>query len=167
MLLISDKAGFSLTELVMVIAIIGILLSVVTLNFNQWTNKAHIERGIRELHSDLNTARMDSIFRKNRHSLVINDTATGYVLKRYSSANESRTTGGTVLFTKSGKYQYAYKDGDPAADRIFEFDIRGFTSDWDTIRINPTGSGAAFDCVTVSATRSNLGQMTGGNCVQK
>lgn len=147
--------------------IMGILLAVVGLNFNQWTTKSQIERNIRELHADLNTARMNSIYQKKRHSLVINATATGYAFKRYSSDNESRTTGGTELFKKSSPYQYAKAGGSSIADRIFEFDVRGFTSDIDIIKINRTGSGAAFDCVVVSATRTNLGQMTGGSCVQK
>lgn len=163
----SDQAGFSLTELIIVMVIMGILLAVVGLNFNQWTTKSQIERNIRELHADLNTARMNSIYQKKEHRLVINSAATGYVLKRYSSENENKTSGGTELFSKSAPYQYAKASGATIVDRKFDFDVRGFTSDLDTIKINRTGSGAAFDCVVVSATRTNLGQMTGGSCVQK
>jgi len=163
----SDHAGFTLIELVTVMVVLGILLAIVTHDFGQWSTKAQIEKNIRELNIDLNTARMNSIYQKKEHRLVFNSTATGYVLRRYSSENESKTSGGTELFSKSGSYQYAKANGASIADRKFDFDIRGFTFDLDTIKINRTGSGATFDCVVVSTTRTNIGLMTGGSCVQK
>lgn len=161
------KNGFTLVELIIVIAITAALLSVATLSFNNMQRKANTERYIRELFSDLNTARSDSIFRKNRHSIVINAAANGYAFRRYSSENENRTSGGTVIARKDMPLTLSYGDGTSVAGEIFQFDIRGFTSDLGTIRINPVGSEAAVDCVVVAASRTNLGKIEGANCVQK
>jgi prepilin-type N-terminal cleavage/methylation domain-containing protein len=163
-------SGFSLVELIVVILIIGVLLSIGGINFRDWVQKSQIERQAREMLADLNSARSESIFRKKRHSIVMNSTATGYVLKRYSSENESRTTGGTVLSSKTNSYQYAKESGSSAADLIIQFDILGFAatpSDLNTLRVNPIYSGAAFDCLVISNSRTNIGKMESGSCVQK
>lgn len=168
-----SHSGFSIVELVVVIAIIAILLSIVTINFSQWTRKAQIERQTRELLVDLNTARSESIYRKKQHAIIINPTATGYILRRYSSVNESRTSAtpaSEILFNKAVSYQFSKGNGSSIADNILQFDVTGFTStpaDNNTIRVNPTNSGAAFDCLVISNSRINIGQMTGGSCVQK
>lgn len=164
---LDQEKGFSLVELIVIMVIVGLLSAIVALNFNEWTRKAQIEKTTRELYSDLNSVRTESIFRKQLHSLIIDSNATGYVLKRYSSINESKSSGGTVYMTKPGTYVLSKEGGSSAVGRIFQFDTRGFTADLDTIRINPINSGAVFDCVVVSSTRTNLGKMEGGACVQK
>ncbi len=164
-----SSTGFSLIELMVVIAIIAILLSLATLNFNQWQRKSQIERQTRELMADLNTARTESIYRKQSHALIMNTDGLGYILRRYSSPDEKRTSTvqpAEIILNKGVHYQFTKGSGSSIGDRIFQFDITGFTNDWDTIRVNPVGSGAAFDCVVVSASRINIGQMSGGTCVQ-
>jgi type II secretion system protein H len=167
-----NQRGFTLIEQIVVLGIMGILLSIVAINFNAWLRKSQIEKQTREFNSDLNTARTESVFRKRRHSIVMNGTAKGYAFKRYSSENESLTTGGTDLFTKSTSYQFSTEDGSSAANQFLAFDIRGFAitdSDLVTIRINPVNSGAAFDCVFIDIARSRIkiGKMEGASCVQK
>jgi type II secretion system protein H len=172
----SKTAGFSLIELVVAMAIVGVLFTIVTLNFTSMNRKAKIEQTARELAADLNLARSDSIFRGKRHSIVVNATATGYVFRRYSSLDEVRastapnpatTAGYGILLARNLSYGLAKQAGTSIADRIFEFDRNGFTDDLDTIRVNPVGSGAAFDCVVVSRSRTNIGRMEGGSCVQR
>ena len=174
----SKTAGFSLVELIVVMAIIGILFSILTLNFNSMNRKAKIEQIARELVADLNMARSESIFRGKPHSLVINPTATGYIFRRYSSLDEDRSSTAPnpatattppygVIMTKNVSYGLTQGAGTPFTDPIFMFDRNGFTTDLNTIRVNLVDSGAAFDCVVVSASRTNIGRMEGGSCVQK
>jgi prepilin-type N-terminal cleavage/methylation domain-containing protein len=168
-----SQTGFSIVELVTVIAIISILLTIVTLNYNQWQKKSQIERQTRELMADLNMARSESIYRKKQHAIIMSADAKGYILRRYSSADEKRITStpaAEIVVTKKVNYLFSKENGNSIADSIFQFDITGFTAtpaDNDTIRVNPTMSGAAFDCVVVSNSRINIGQMSsGGSCVQ-
>lgn len=164
----SDRRGFSLVELVVVLAIFGTLLAIVSLNFSQMSKKAQVEALARELLIDFNTARLDSIYRKNRHSIVMNTDGSGYVMKRYSSADEANSAGTSIL-TKNSSYPLTKANGSNfvVGDRTFMFDTRGFTSDLNTIKVNFANSGAAFDCIVVSAGRTNIGQMSGGSCVEK
>lgn len=165
-----NQRGFTLLELIVVLAVMGILLSIAAINFSNWMRKAQIEKQTREFISDLNTARSESIFRKKRHSIVLNGAATGYTFRRYSSQDEDRSTGGTDILTKTASYQFSKEDGSSAASRTFLFDTRGFAatiSDTGTIRVNPVNSGAAFDCVVIATSRTNIGKMVGGSCVQQ
>ncbi len=157
--------GFSLVELIVVVAIIATLLTIATLDFNAWTRRAQVERQTRELFGDLNQARTDSFFMKKRHKVVMQPK--GYTFSRFSSLDESRMTGGTPLFTKALTFEMTKENGASIANRIFEFDIRGFTNDLDTIRVNPSGTSAQVDCIVVHYGRTNLGKMENNACVLK
>lgn len=159
-----NNKGFSLIELLVIILIMGTLMSIVTLDFNSMQRKAQIERQTRELFADLNQARIDSQHRKLRHSIVMQPDS--YTFRRYSSENESRNAG-TIVSTRPLSYQITKRTGASAADDITEYDIRGFTNDNDTFRINPVGTAAQVDCIVVSVGRTNLGKMEGTTCVVK
>ncbi len=157
----NDK-GFSLVELLVVIAIMGVLITIATLDFNAWQKKTQIERETRELFADLNQARIDSFHTKKRHSIVMQPIS--YTFRSYSSENEDRFAGTTVL-TKNVSFQITKASGSSAADDVTEFDIRGFTNDNDTFRINPVGTAAQVDCIVIATGRTNLGKMQNGSCV--
>jgi len=159
----NDKA-FSLVELVVVIAIMGTLMTIVTLNFNDWQRKAQIERQTRELFADLNQARIDSLQSKKRHSIVMQPNS--YIFKRYSSENEDRDAG-TAVLTRNVSYQITKETGSSITNEVTEFDIRGFTNDNGTFRINPVGTSALVDCILISVGRTNLGKMENDLCIAK
>jgi prepilin-type N-terminal cleavage/methylation domain-containing protein len=161
---IMKEKGFSLVELVVVIAIMGTLMTIATLNFNAWQKKTQIERQTREMFADINQARIDSFHRKLRHSIVMQPNS--YTFRRYSSENESRSAGTTVQ-TKNVSYQITKESGSTFTDDITEFDIRGFTNDNDIFRINPADSAAQVDCIVITTGRTNLGKMENESCVIK
>lgn len=162
-----NNRGFSLIELVVVISIIGILSSVAVMSFSSWMRKAQIEGQTREMLAEFNAARSESVFRKKRHAIILQPSS--FIIKRYSSADESRTGDTTrgVILTKQLAYSISRVSGSSLADRIIEFDIRGFTNDWDTICVNPFYSGAQYDCIAISGGRVNIGKVEGADCVQK
>jgi len=164
------NGGFTLTELIIVMVIMGLLLSIASLNFHDWQIKSQIERQTRELYTDINTARTESIYRKLTHRITFQPGS--YVLKRYSSENEP-STAGTVLLTKNLSYQLTLDDGGLVTDKFIEFNMRGlisgtnFTSQNPTIRVNPVGTAAMFDCLIIDVARTNMGKMENGSCVSK
>ena len=152
------KAGFSLIELVVIIAIISILLTIATLNFSAWQRKAQIESKTREICDSLNEARLNSMYMKQRHRITFQQNS--YVLKRY--ANDDDATG-TDIYTRQTSYNLSLASGASIADIFFEFDIRGLTTDLNTIYINPVASGAVSDCIVIHNARTNMGQGTDAN----
>jgi len=162
------STGFSLIELLVVIVIMGILATMGTLNFNSWQQKVQIERQTRELFADLNQARVDSIHRKQRHSIIMQPSS--YTFRRYSSENENRSSAivdQTLVQTRNVSYQISKGDGSTVVNEITEFDIRGFTNDNGTFRINPVGTEAHFDCIIIAIGRTNMGKMENGTCIPK
>lgn len=157
-----NKHGFSLIELIVTMAIIGILLGVAGINFFDWQRKSQIERQTRELHTDLNSARMESVFRKARHRVTFQPSS--YILRRYSSDNEAYTAG-TIINTRNVTYQLTRETGGDISDVSVEFDARGlltganFSSSNLVLRVNPVASGASFDCLIIHVARTNMGKM--------
>lgn len=159
-----SEKGFSLVELVIVIAIIGILLSIGTIAFNDWTKKYNIEKQTKELFSVINDARLRSIHSKKRHGIVLNPSQ--YVMRNYSSENENRLAGRTIL-TKTVQYPLMKNSGGGTlAGDLFIFDTRGFIDNGVgiTILVNPANSGAAQDCIVLSEGRTNMGKLSNGVC---
>lgn len=159
------QAGFSIVELVVVIAILGILMTIGTLNFHQWQVKNNIDRQTRELYTDINTARLNAIHTKKRHSVVFNPTS--YVLKNYSSDDES-SSAGRILSTKPVSYQLTKITSGVSQALTGEniiYDARGFIYDGFglTVAVNPGNSGA-YDCIVLSEGRTSMGKMTNGTC---
>jgi len=185
----SKMTGFSLVELIVTMAIAGIIMAIVALNYNVMNRKARIEQTARELVADLNLVRSESIFKGRRHSIVINTATRNYAFRRYSSLDEPvasvapnpptpTTPPYGIFLTKTTNYQLAQENGAPLVNMSLLFNRNGYYIDPVTfipiaegnefkIRVIPVDSDAAFDCVVISATRTNIGKMEGGACVQK
>ena len=88
--------GFSLTELLIVIAIIGTLTAMATLNFHYFLEKAAIEGQMRTMYTDLMAIRSQALFEKRDRA--INITATTF------SAYSSRTATGTPVMERSLRF---------------------------------------------------------------
>lgn len=75
------EAGFSLVELIVIMAIIGILLAIVTMNFSSMNRKSNVESQVKRMHSDLITIRAEALFQKRERAVTI----TGSSFSIYSS----------------------------------------------------------------------------------
>ncbi|MEW6079311.1 MAG: GspH/FimT family pseudopilin [Thermodesulfobacteriota bacterium] len=86
-----NKSGFSLMELMVVIAIIGIVSALTVPNLITWRNNAQLSRGARQIYSDLQDARKIAI--KNNTVITVN----------FDAGSESYTIlrGGSVLATRN------------------------------------------------------------------
>lgn len=157
--------GFAITELIIVLVVLGILLAIGTLNFNGWLKRYQTEAQTREMHSDISNFRLSAMQQKKRSVVILGGSQ--YIFKTYSSAGEP-ITAGVQVFSKPTKYEVrklvgaSYNVLDPTGatpDRI-EFDERGLTNNIITLVMLPVQLNAGDGCLLVHTARTNIGRMT-------
>jgi prepilin-type N-terminal cleavage/methylation domain-containing protein len=161
--------GFSLVEVLVVVAVIATLLCIATLDFNSWMKKYQTERQTREMYSDIMQLRLSAIQTKQRCAMFLGPRQ--YIFKTYSSEAENVLAGGTPRTPNSSKslnYEIRQKATsgfnvfDIASDHI-EFDSRGFTNNPMTIVVLPVRYNGGDNCILVSTGRTNIGRMEDAN----
>jgi len=164
------NSGFSLIELMVVVAIIGIVLGISTLNFHSWQVKSKIEAQTREMYTDITEARTNAFTQKKAFGIVFQPTS--YVMKSYSSEVEySNSTNavdnGIVVASKSLKYSLTTSTGGDISNTPILFDTTGFTTGWVsvlTVFVNPVTEPAALNCLVIYKSRANMGKINGTTC---
>lgn len=146
-----NKLGFSLVELLIVIALISILSAVGTFQFSQYSRKSEIEGQTRKLYGDLMELRGKAMFEKTSRGVRM--TSTSYSI--YSSA----AMAGIPLETKTLKAPIQRNSTEDIM-----FDTRGITTNKMTVCTTESNS-ASVDSIVVSSTRIQLGKLKEGtNC---
>lgn len=153
------ESGFSIVELVVVIGIIGILLSIVSLNFNQWMIKNSVEAQVRLMATDFSQLRVKAFTQKKRHSITVNNL--DYVFKSYSSDNENLTSGGTKISpAQTVNFPLKSNSSTDYTGTVFEVDGRGMLvgTFGGTIYLDYQNTTASVDCLTLGIIRINPGK---------
>lgn len=142
------QAGFSIIEMVVVLAIVGTLAVLATLQFNTYMRKSQMQSQIQMLYSDLNRVRSQALFSRRPRSVTM--TANQYAL--YSS---SVVTVNPVE-RKALKYPMALNNG-----AQLDFDERGLLANVTSASaciLLPTSQDAAIDSLVLSQTRILIGK---------
>lgn len=145
------ESGFSLIELLVIIVVMGTLLAIGTLQFNQYNRKANIEGQVRTMYADLTKARSEALLQKKNRSF----TVTGTEFTIYSSV----TAVGTPIRQTTFKYPVAIDN-----TTTISFNSQGMASATKTVCVDPAGNPAYIDSIVITETMIQLGKWDGGNC---
>ena len=151
-----NSRGFSLVELVVVIAIAAALTAIATLNFNEYSRKAAMEGQMRMICSDMLELRQKALYEKVPRAVKI--TATHFFM--YPGAS----TTAPPIVDRELKYPVVLSGG--GTEQVLVFDSFG-VSDVESFAacIDPNNNPAYVDSVVASHTTIRTGKQ-GASCVE-
>jgi prepilin-type N-terminal cleavage/methylation domain-containing protein len=170
--------GFTLIELVLVLAIIGTLLAIAGISGTAMLNKYRVESQTKQMYADLMNARVGALSKNRKY--FVTPTATQYTI--YEDTNPGPDGDGVLQAASDNRVMQVILNGTyavtmtPAASVVntINFDQRGLVS-WSlgivsvptvtqqTIRVT-NSYGAAYDCIDISPMKIRMGSWNGAGC---
>ena len=152
------RNGFTLIEVMVVVAIIGLLLSIASLKFSSMSLKGHIEKQTRDLYTDLMTIRSDALFQKKTRRVVI--SATGFSV--YSSTVDTVGPISTKTFTYAVTTAPAALKIDVGSNGVATFN--GNSTNLNAVVCTQQANEASVDSIAMTQTQVQIGQQNSSGC---
>ena len=165
---LKNTRGVSLTELLIVVAIFGILVIALGFSYQGWMGAYKVESQIKQFYVDMMNARTLSMQTNRVHS--INMTTTEYNM--FEDLNGDGAAESAIWSTSRSKTGSAAGaaafEHDFNAAATYAFTTRGIANNTGTVCINADVD-SDYDCMEISATRIVMGKLTtrmadGGAC---
>jgi prepilin-type N-terminal cleavage/methylation domain-containing protein len=160
-----QNKGFSLIELVVVIAIVSILVVALGFQYAGWQARYKVESQVKEVYSDLMTARMKAMQMNRFYRVVI----AGNTYRVEQATDEAGTS-----FAPAPGWTTAVKQLDyPVSwSSVVVMDNRGFIDApagvWSTAGVSiwftSRGADADYDCINLRPTSINMGKWGTSSC---
>lgn len=168
----THAGGFSLLELIVVVAIISTLIGIAALASRPWMDKYKVESQIRTMHADLLQARMKAMEKNKQYFMLV--TASSYQV--VEDTNENGTVDAAPADTygeaKPLVYQVVASPGSLPVPVTIIIDTRGIvsaagmiTTAW--IQFDTKSTTPEYDCLQMYPTRINVGKMIGASCAPR
>jgi prepilin-type N-terminal cleavage/methylation domain-containing protein len=161
------RGGFTIVEIMIVIAILGILVVLAVGDFGGMNEKYKVEAETKQFYADLMDARGRAMQRNRWFFVQITATPSGYATYEdrplpdgdgaFDNTADAKVSSVAVRHTISTNL---------AGGNVFGFNRNGIANDTGTIRFVSTVQ-PDYDCITILSTRIKMGQYVGGVCVEK
>lgn len=109
---LEHEKGFTLIEMLMAIAIVGIILATAAPNFSKWKEKHQIDGQAQKVYFDLLLARTTAVKTNNNVLVTFNTTAETYTVHDDTDSNGTQDAGEAVkTVTLEEDIQFAFNTG--------------------------------------------------------
>lgn len=144
------NGGFTLVEMIVVMALLALLMTISTLQFNRYVKKSGIESQMKTMHAEIMKVRSRSLLERSSRSFGV----TANDLLTYSAPD-----GGGAVAHNALKYPVVSD-----TSIVINFNSMGVASTSMTICIAETGNDAAVDSIRVTPTMVQMGKRSGTSC---
>lgn len=177
----TTRSGFTLVEILVTLAILGILLALAVGNFGGMNEKYKVEAEIKQFYADLMDVRGRAMQRNRMHFVQIAADGLGY--KTYDDTNDAvdgtpdgdralQPGADTLVASTTVRHGISTDNLVGESNFAFRFNRNGIATVSGTGTIHLASQAQPdYDCITIKPTRIKMGQYVGtfpgGTCVER
>jgi prepilin-type N-terminal cleavage/methylation domain-containing protein len=164
--MVTNKKGFTLVELIVVIMIMGVLITLAMLSYQGIQQRSDLDQKVKRMYADLMSTRIRAMQRNRDHFVSLPSGSTIYRIYEDGPAPDgdgSFNTANDTLLSTYSVAPYTLVLSTPTLTLV-QFDSKGLvtgTTGW--VRINTTISGE-YDCIFIDRIKTGMGKINGANC---